>query len=65
MPFQPFSDYSPYPSQSRLYPLNNSACDQLDLKKRGMCEIYPPDWLESSQLQVLLPSVAQLQRVAV
>eukprot|EP00668_Euglena_longa_P011785 GGOE01014202.1.p1 GENE.GGOE01014202.1~~GGOE01014202.1.p1 ORF type:complete len:257 (+),score=81.43 GGOE01014202.1:50-820(+) len=26
----------------------------LDLKKRGMCEIYPPDWLQTAQLQKFL-----------
>lgn len=27
----------------------------LDLKKRGMCEIYPPDWLQTAELQVRPP----------
>jgi GINS complex subunit 2 len=40
--------YGPFkPSREAVVPLWLA----LDLKKRGMCEIYPPDWLESSQLQ--------------
>lgn len=28
----------------------------LDLKRRNLCDVYPPDWLTTAQLQVPHPS---------